>query len=263
MNEQHITITDRTTVSRVQAILGAIAAVIVSILGVGFVPGFFVAALADWVIPLHIGPIWGITLLSSLMLLGAAWWLSHQSFRQGIIRYTLSALCLLIGLIIVSLFLSGDVFYGFTLRKMFEASESEYQQIEQERGRLSIPATANPEEPTTGEIANPPTVSTDTTSTSETETTAADPCQTLNDTRFTGMNGYYYLRLFHQKGDTYEFVGRVEARDVNGFIKREGDELVVTSGNINGRFTLLNNCQELTGHFTDDYGTSTSFDYSR
>jgi hypothetical protein len=251
------TIANTSTLFQLKRILTTLLALIACLFGLVFVPGFLAASLIDALVPLRAGPLWGYTLLVSTLLLGLCWWYSRRSFQRGLIRYALGSAALLLVLVIVSLFASGQIFYGYSLQKMFEVSEADFVQIEQERGRLKPPAP----EPTL-------TDSTATTTTEEEEaptepTMAVDACEALDNSRFIGMSGIYYLRLFNKQGNTYEFTGKVEARDVNGKLRKNGDKFTILSGNVTGEFTLLNNCQELTGHFQDDYGSDISFDYAR
>jgi hypothetical protein len=235
-------VANKTTPNQLKQIISILLALTACLIGLGFVPGFLAAALVDAFIPLQAGPLWGFTLLNSTLLLGLSYWYSHRSFQQGLIRYAIGSAVIFLVLVIVSLFASGQIFYGYSLQKMVEVSESDFIQIEQKRGRLQPP---NKEE----DPADPYLV--------------LDACDSLDNSRFTGMSGLYYLRLFNQQGNIFEFTGKIEARDVNGKLRKNGNKLIILNGNLTGEFTLLNNCQELTGHFRDEFGGDISFDYAR
>ncbi|GAB3962761.1 hypothetical protein GCM10028805_64520 [Spirosoma harenae] len=253
MNQQNVA--NKTTPFQLKRILSTTLALLAYLTGLIFVPGFLVASLVDAFIPLKAGPLWGYTLLVSILLLSLSCWHSQPDLRWGLIRYAIGSAATFLGLVIISLFASGHIFYGYSLQKMVEVSESDFVQIEQKRGRLpSFTAVDSTITRNKGLEVEDDQVS---------RYLVLDACNVLNNSRFTGMNGLYYLRLFNQQGNTFEFTGKVEARDVNGKLRKNGNKLTIFNGNVTGEFTLLNNCQEITGHFQDEFGGDISFDYAR
>lgn len=255
MNQQNVA--NKTTSIQLKQILTIVLALIAYLIGLEFVPGFLAASLIDVFIPLKAGPLWGYTLLISTLLLGLSCWYSQYSLQSGLVRYAIGSAAIFMGMVIISLFTSGNIFYGYSLQKMVEVSESDFVQIEQKRGRslspkaetLSIDSSTALKQGMKEDPFSPYLV--------------MDACNALDNSRFIGMNGLYYLRLFNQRGNTFEFTGKIEARDVNGKLRKNGNKLIILNGNVTGVFTLLNNCQEMTGHFQDEFGGDISFDYAR
>lgn len=86
-------------------------------------------------------------------------------------------------------------------------------------------------------------------------------CESLNGSKY-GSGSLWYVRFFNQEGNIFEFTGEIEGVDANGKAKRDGNELLIISGNIKGKFTLISSCQSLTGSISYKSRTE-SFDYSR
>ncbi len=90
-----------------------------------------------------------------------------------------------------------------------------------------------------------------------------DYCNNLNNAKFTSL-GSYFVRLYNQEGDDFEFTGEVDGHDINGKARKSGNNFKILSGNVTGKFTLIDNCMNLTGNFkTKKYSFDISFDYTR
>lgn len=124
----------------IQTIIGVFLAVSAGAILFGLIPGFLIASIVDLITPLKTGPIWAIALLSTIAIIYVLVRKSKSRVNKALINYVVisaaSALILGIG----ALFTQGDVFYGFTAKKMFcfltkSTSHETFQDVELYRGR--------------------------------------------------------------------------------------------------------------------------------
>ena len=76
-------------------------------------------------------------------------------------------------------------------------------------------------------------------------------------------SGYsYYLRFYNQKDNVFDLVGNIDAIDITGKIRVNGNRISIISGNFTGELTLLSNCRQLTGSMKrKKYGDIISVDF--
>ncbi|MBL0031054.1 MAG: hypothetical protein IPP27_02330 [Bacteroidetes bacterium] len=51
-----------------------------------------------------------------------------------------------------------------------------------------------------------------------------DYCNNLNNAKFTSL-GSYFVRLYNQEGDDFEFTGEVDGHDINGKARKKWQQL--------------------------------------
>ena len=88
-------------------------------------------------------------------------------------------------------------------------------------------------------------------------------CESLESVKYIDIVYMYYIRFINQNGSEYELTGHVEGTSVNGKVKITGLDLKVISGNTKGKFTLISDCEVLTGNISAGILGPTSFDYHR
>lgn len=92
-----------------------------------------------------------------------------------------------------------------------------------------------------------------------------DYCSLLDEATFVDEdNHFFHLTLYNEKDNKFSFVGHIMATDINGTLKRVDDELIIISGNIEGKFTLLSACKRLIGSLVVKQSqSSVSIDFVR
>lgn len=128
----------------VQTLLGVLLYAAAALVLFGIVPGFFIASLVDFATPLKAGPIWAISLLSTVLIIYIVIKRTNEGTRKALLRYTGFAAILAGVLIVLALFTQGDIFFGYTAKKMFsflnnKRVEKSFQEVELQRGRLIYP----------------------------------------------------------------------------------------------------------------------------
>jgi hypothetical protein len=124
----------------IQTLVGIFLAVSVGTILFGLIPGFLIASIIDQITPIKTGSIWAFALISTITLLYVLVRKSKSNVKKALINYVIisAVVALIIG--VGALLTEGDVFYGYTAKKMFYFLENStangtYQEVELERGR--------------------------------------------------------------------------------------------------------------------------------